>query len=319
MDTDTLTVDAEEAALRELGQQTDAAEGRPISEAPSAETPEPRAAGQEEQVEQQQPQPPETGEPEQKPVSSETEPKPEQPRDPVTQRFQKAETEYTRAQKEAERKERSWQALQAEKENFRRMVTQEQERQRIQQLEAARASFAPLQKDGLTAAQYYQGYQRFKQEGDFQNAAAALEVALELQNGEQARIGQVQAVNAEYAWRMGMNEAIQANPAVGDPDSPVAAHIERIIAQNPWIYHVPQGFQRAAEVADMLVKMDSISELQDENENLRAQLEKYQRKSQPGKGGYAAPRLGEKDFDEMTLDEQEAELNRMTREADNYR
>jgi hypothetical protein len=316
MDTETLTVDAEETAMRELGHETDIAEGRP-AEGPSAETPDSRAPGREEEI--AEPQPPTTGEPEQTQVSSETEPKQPEQRDQATGKFQKPETEYARAQKEQERKERSWQALQAEKENFRRMTTHFQEQQRIRQLEAARATFAPLQKEGLNAAQYYQGYLRFKQEGDFQNAAAALEVALELQNAEQGRMGQVQAVNAEYAWRTGMNEAIQANPAVGDPESPVAAHIERIIAENPWIYYVPQGFQRAAEVADMLVRMDSISELTDENENLRAQLEKYQRKSQLGKGGSAAPSLGEKDFDDMSLDEQEAHLRRVTQEADAYR
>jgi hypothetical protein len=69
----------------------------------------------------------------------------------------------------------------------------------------------------------------------------------------------------------------------------------------------------------MLTKMASLSELQDENEQLRANLEKFQRKSQPARGGFASPRLGEKEFDEMTLDEQEAELRRMTQEADNYR
>jgi hypothetical protein len=316
METESLVMDAEEQSLRDMGRETDLNEGRPTDDQ-SAEQPESRAPGEAQQI--AEPQPPETGAVEQpKPVSSETEPKQQQP-DQFTKQPQKAETEYTRAQKEQERKERSWQALQAEKDNFRRMTTEFQEHQRIQQLEAARSTFGPLQKEGLTAAEYYDGYRRFRQNGDFENAAAALETAIEIQNAEQARMGQVGAVNAEYAWRMGMQEAGQANPEVFNPESPVSAHVQRIIAENPWIYHVPQGFQRAAEVAEMLVKMDSISELQDENEQLRAQLEKYQRKSQPGKSGYAAPRLGEKDFDDMSLDEQEAELRRLTREADNYR
>jgi hypothetical protein len=69
----------------------------------------------------------------------------------------------------------------------------------------------------------------------------------------------------------------------------------------------------------MLTQMASLSELQDENEKLRADLEKFQRRSQPSRGGHAAPRYGEKDFDEMNLDEQEAHLKAMTAEADNYR
>jgi hypothetical protein len=65
--------------------------------------------------------------------------------------------------------------------------------------------------------------------------------------------------------------------------------------------------------------MGAISGLQEENEQLRAQLEKYQRKGQPARGGYASPRTGEKDFDEMDLNEMEAHLKGLTAEADNYR
>ena len=272
---------------------------------------------------------------EQKPVSSETEPtqqeqQPQQrPRDPATGQFQpqkqqqqqpqKPETEYSRAQKEQERKDRSWAKLQAEKEQFRRQATQWEEQQRMAQLEHARKTYQPLKKDGLTAQEYAEGAEVFERERDYENAYKARKVAQEMFQAEQGRAQQMQGVEAEYQWRTQMQEAIKHEPKIADPYSPISQHLERIIKQNPWLYHVPQGFYRAAEVADMLTKMDSISELQDENDKLRAQLETFQRKSQPARGGFASPRYGEKDFDDMNLDEQEAHLKAMTAEADNYR
>jgi transposase len=65
--------------------------------------------------------------------------------------------------------------------------------------------------------------------------------------------------------------------------------------------------------------MDELKEKDDEIIRLKAELEKTHRKGQPARGGYAAPRTGDKDFDEMTLDEQEAHLRHMTAEADSWR
>jgi hypothetical protein len=109
MDTETLTADAEESAMRELGVETDAAAGRE-PEAPSAETTESRAPVQETE-QTQETQPPDVGDTEPKPDSSETETRGQQqpqqrPRDPATGKFQRPDTEYSRAQKEQERKDR---------------------------------------------------------------------------------------------------------------------------------------------------------------------------------------------------------------------
>jgi len=319
MEIESLTMDAEEAAMRDLGHEADAEQGRPVE--PSAETTESRAPVQE--TEQAETQPPDVGVPEKEPVSSETEITEKQPqgrpRDPVTGKFQRPDTEYSRAQKEQERKDRSWAALQAEKERFRMATTQWQEQQRMRQLEETRKQNQPLRRDGLTAQEYYEGAKVFERDGDYENAYKAHQVAQEMFHAEQQRGVQMQGVEAEYQWRTGMQQAIAAEPAIADPDSPIAQHLERIIQQNPWIYYIPQGFQRAAEVAHMLTKMASLSELQDENEKLRADLEKYQRRSQPSRGGYAAPRHGEKDFDDMDLNEMESHLKGLTAEADNYR
>jgi hypothetical protein len=318
METETLTSpDVEEAAMRELGVETDAAAGRE----PEA----PQDAGLERSVDPDTaPQPdapaPESPEPTQPEVHEPQRDHPQQrPRDPVTGKFEKPDTDYSRAQKEQARKDRSWQALQAEKEQFRMAQTQWEEQQRMAQLEATRQNYQPLKKEGLTAQEYAEGARRFEAEGDFENAYKAHQVALQLQQAEHQRGEQMRGVEAEYSWRKGMEEVSKAYPGIWNPNDPIVPHLERIIAQNPWIYYVPQGFQRAAEVAHMLTQMGTLKEQQDENIKLRAELEKYQRKGQPARGGYAAPRTREKDFDEMGLDEQEAHLKHLTAEADSWR
>jgi hypothetical protein len=319
METDSLTPDAEETAMRDMGAAIDQNEGR-VPDAPemSQETPDARPVDPDLAP---QPDAPTPEAPEQPDVPEPQRDSPNQvPRDPRTGKFQqRPDTEYSRAQKEAERKERSWQALQAEKEQFRRMTSQWEEQQRMAQLEQTRKTYQPLRRDGLTAKEYYDGAQVFEKEGDYENAYKAHRVAQEMFQQEQGRTQQMQGVEAEYQWRKGMETAVRMEPKIADPNSPIAQHLERIIQQNPWIYHIPNGFLRAAEVADMLTKMSDLKEKDDEIVSLKAQLEKHQRKSQPSKGGYASPRYGEKDFEDMDLPEMESHLRHLTADADNYR
>ena len=171
METESLTMDAEESAMRDLGHQADAEQGRePVEQSAPPPEQEPALHGPNEQDTRPQTEQPET---EQPPESPQPELTQEQQlgRDIKTGQFKKAErpeTEYSRAQKEAARKDRSWQALQAEKEQFRMMQTQWEEGQRMAQLEAARQNYAPLKKEGLTAQQYAEGARRFEQEGELE-------------------------------------------------------------------------------------------------------------------------------------------------------
>lgn len=318
MDVETLTPDAEESAMRELGVETDAAQGREPVEA-AVETPKPQAPEPEPTPEPAPPpQPQRDGDEPESPEPQRDHPQ-QRPRDPVTGKFEKPETPYSKAQKEEIRKERTWRSIQAEKEQIRADKAQWEEHMRMQQLEATRQQYQPLKKDGLTAQEYAEGARRFELDGDFENAYKAHKVAQDMFQAEQGRMQQMQGVEAEYQWRMGMQQAIQMRPDIGDANSPIAQHLERIISQNPWIYHIPNGFLRAAEVADMLTRMSEIKEKEDEIIKLRADLERFQKKSQPARGGFASPRTDEKDFDDMDLNEMEAHLKGITAEADNYR
>ena len=194
-----MNVDTEEQGLRDLARQTDRNEDRPVESSTSASKQPEIARPVEAKPTDRGPS--DVEEPEIKTDSSDLASDiKKRERDEQTGQFkaqteaktapEKPETEYSRAQKEQERKDRSWQALEAQKAEFRAQQAQWQEQARVAQLQAAAAQNQPIKKDGLTAAEYYEGYKRFKQAGDYENAAAALEVALELNNAEQGRMAQ---------------------------------------------------------------------------------------------------------------------------------
>jgi hypothetical protein len=325
MDVESNTPDAEESAMRELGVQVDAAEGRRDTQTP-AETPRERPTEPVEASETEVP-PQSSAEPTETPESPEPEPEltPEQQlsRDIKTGQFQKRErpeTEYSKAQKEQVRKDRTWQNIQAEKEQIRMEKAQWEEQRRMEQLEAVRQNYQPLKQEGLTAKQYYDGAQIFEQEGDHENALKAYRVAAQLDRAEQARYAQMQQVEAEYQWRKGLEEIARFSPDFFDPGKPLGAHLERIIAQHGnRLYQWPNGIQLAAEVAHMLTQMDALKQKDDEIVALKAELEKTNRKGQPARGGYASPRTSDKEFDDMDLNEMEAHLKHLTTEADTWR
>src|SRR5215471_4274081 len=164
-------IDAEEQALRDAGREADIVEERTDPRSASAEqTPGDRTAGQ---TTSREPQSIETDGREQTTRSSETESnrtqneqteqaepqRGQQQRDPVTQRFVKGqeqppEGDLSRQQKEEQRKDRSWQALDAEKHQFRQQKQEFEDRVRMGQLDRARQA-PPVQKDGLDAKGYF--------------------------------------------------------------------------------------------------------------------------------------------------------------------
>lgn len=319
METESITApDAEEASMRELGIQTDQAQGREI-EASQQETPK-------ESPVDEAPPPTETEVPstDETPDTEDVAAKQQEeqpPRDKNGQ-FQKRErtdTEYSKAVKEKARQDRSWSALQAEKEQFRQQQAQWEEQQRLAQLQAQTQQYQPLKKDGLTAKQYFDGAQVFERDGDHENALKAYKIASEMGHAEQQNYEQFEQANKEYQWRQQMQEVSKVAPQIWDPNDPMHQTLARIIEQNPGIYNLPNGFKLAAEAAYYVTREGKMKELEDEIISLKAENEKYRRKGQPARGGFASPSAEGKSFDDMNLDEMESHLRGVTAEADNYR
>jgi hypothetical protein len=335
-------VDAEEQELRELGRQTDIAEGRPVESegAKPPETPAPPAKA------------PETPQvPEKKPDSSE--PEPELPLPDVAARerddkgrfkgkeeapvqengempppapVEKPPSKFAQAKereaKEVERRERSWTALQQEKERLRAEQAEWEDRRRREELEAE-VRTQPLVKDGIDLQGYQKAYQDFRQRAmnsdlpeDWRNSLHSLETVLELEARGRQEQERVQQSQYELAWRKDMEAALSQNPELKDPNTPFRQEVERLIQSEPYMYYIPGGFNKIVELATILLSSGADSELRDELERKNARIEELERGSQPARGGPGKPPQGPKSFDDMTDEEQEAHLRAETERQD---
>jgi len=321
-------IDAEEQALRDLGRQQDLTEGRP-ADSEGASPPETLAPPAEEPRPPQRPETPPDSEPEPEPPPQPPEqvearerdergrfkgqePEPQPPPPPKSPYAQARERES----REQERKDRSWQRLQSEKEAFRAQQAEWQDQRRLEQLQQE-SQVPPLQKDGIDLNGYHSAYLQFRQSGDYENAMKSLETVLELEQVANQQVAQRQEAQYELAWRNDMEVTIKALPGLMDPNSPLTAETDRIINEHPYLFYIPQGFQKAVEIATLLLAAGSDSELREENERLRAQLEGYQVSSQPARGGPGRPPQGVPSRQEdMSLDEEEAYLRDLTRRED---
>ena len=188
------------------------------------------------------------------------------------------------------------------------------------QLEAQRQQYQPLKKEGLTAQEYYEGAVRFEQEGDHENALKAYKVASEMGRDRTADVtssSSSRKPNTSGAGRC--RKSARRCPKSGTRITQSSSTWHGSSSRTLGFTVCPKGFQLAAEVASHADARGLAQGKGGRDRSLKAELEKDQRKGQPAKGGFASPRTGDKDFDDMSLDEQEAQLRHMTAEADSWR
>lgn len=280
-----------------------------------------------------------TTEKEKPPVSSETEPETAQAKEQRLRdekgRFQAKEKEqqklvesqkpaeqqqgsdYDRAKKEAERRDRSWQALEAEKEQVRAEKARIDEINHRAQLEQQGAPLPPVLKDGYSAQDYWQAYQDFKRNGDHENAAKALEAVYEINAYTQNAVQQRQAAAIELAFTQDRDRVIAKQPDLADMNKPISQEVMKVLNEFPEVYFLPKGFERATQLAQLRLDAGSVSELRDENIKLRAELERRDKLSTPAKGGPTAP-AKDRSLDDMNPEERFEALMSKAEYADSF-
>jgi len=344
MTTEETEQDRQEAeALREASHQRDIEEGRPLDH----QQKQPAGAEQEEVAQpqgeaeipgeqpQSRPQP-------QQPVSPEPEPEPQQQPPQARQRDGRGrytsaaqtpsggapgtqeqppsgQSEYDRArereQKAEERKTRSWQALEEQKNAFRQQQAQWEHNLRMQQLEAQNQP-VNFQQDGIDAAGYFKASADFKKDGDYENAMRAFEVGIQLQNANAQETANRQEAVYELAWRKDMESAFAQIPDLQNPETPIWQEVDRIVNQHPYLFYIPQGFHKAVEIAILLLTAGADSGLREENEQLRAEIESRNGGSQPLGSGRPSKPQGTPRQEDMSPEEEESYIRGLTSDAD---
>jgi hypothetical protein len=236
------------------------------------------------------------------------------------------ESEYRKAQRDLERRQKTWRETEQEKQEARAERARIQQERQAFEAEKAQQQLANLpraQKDGFTAPDYAKAAQDFANEGDYENAFRAFQTERELIEYEQQWYAQnaqeQQRKVLDYQFQQSLEEGFKLAPDARTPGTPINQALDTLLKQHPYLYYIPEGGLRAVEITKMqtdnVALTDENTRLKAENEELKAQNGERERKSQPLRSGPTTPG-GERRFEDMTPEEQEAHLMAISEEAD---
>ena len=245
----------------------------------------------------------------------------------------KEPSDYEKAKKEKARRDDSWQALNKEKEEIRAYGAQLKQREAQMQRPVQQPPKYQLPKnaDGeeITSKSLYNAHKDFKA-----RAKKALEVGdydafnentgmadMALENGQKVQqieyqLGQQAQVNQHWqTWRGHMETAIKSEPDLANPDSDLSKEVQRLLQEQPIFEMLPDGFEKAKEVAKLTLKAASADDFLVANTKLKAEIDRLTGLTSISGGSPTAP-PAKKDFTSMSPEEQDAYLMRRAEAVD---
>lgn len=244
----------------------------------------------------------------------------------------KPESAYQKAQKDAERRDKSWKALEAEKAQVRAEAQQiaatkaeiEQLRRTVQELKTPAKPATDA--NGNTAEVYDQLAQKYADEGDTQMAKLAREQADKLRTQAPTRAPAAPAPaevwktpEFQTEWQRHTAELLAADPTLNDPANPLVQTANMLTSHKEWAPYFranPAGIKAALEVAKLMRVAASVDTLRKEHDAAKAEVERLTKLTQPRRGGPTPPAPGEKSLAEMSDAEADAEIRRLAEAAD---
>jgi hypothetical protein len=236
------------------------------------------------------------------------------------------DSKFTKAKKDAERKDRSWKALEAEKEATRKREEELIAREKaIKEREEKTSKPSDEEQNRLEAAatKYDQAAKDFDNEGREDMAEACREKAKAIRKvAEQKKEEFVTAKKKEFEdrWDGNLQKLQDENPDLKDPKSSLYNRVEHILAQKPFLRSHPDGIVDAVTVCKMKMETERLGalvpDLQTKLTAAQARIKELEESTQiPGAGASERGRAT-KDFNQMTADEQGEHLRREALAAD---
>ncbi len=229
--------------------------------------------------------------------------------------------------KDEARLARSWQKIEQEKLEVRNALAEVRQLKEQLQQQAQRAPQAPQprfsSKDYMAASDEFERQAaRLMEEGDVDAAKQKLDLARQSrmaaqQYGQQEQTEAQQAQTEQFTrvWQGHAEAAIKEHPELGDPSTPEAQAMMELLEDFPVLGQIPDGFRQGVEFLKMRRDAASYSELRTKYETLEKENKELRSKTAISGGG-VTPKVTPKDFDSMTLDEQEHYLERLARSED---
>ncbi len=264
------------------------------------------------------PEKPPAGEPEKKP-EGEGEPKPEEKKpelkdDPKPGEATKPEEEsqYAKARKEQERRERSWQKLEEEKKAVR------EEREKLEserkELEGKKARAEVYRDPSGYSADDYEKFAESTDDPELSKKARERASALRKEEGETR--SKASQEEFQKGWSENLKATIDANKDLEDGNSALGKELTRVLKEIPLFSLAPDGIRHAVEYAKANLQSGLVASLKEENQRLKEENERLNKLTSIGTESGPTQKPGVKSFEDMTLADQEADLRRRAEEAD---
>ena len=235
------------------------------------------------------------------------------------------ETAYAKAQKEAERRDRSWKALEQEKQEVRqqKMATEAELQGLRREVAQLRARTNPAKDEhGVSADQYDRLAKDYDEKGDDHMAELARERAEKLRRQAPA------AVAVDEAWRTPEFQAefqkqaqalIAEDASLADSANPIVKAANSLLADATWAPFFrarPDGIRAAVEVGRLLQRASAAEALKGELTKAQAEVQRLTKLTQPQGSHPSAPPRGAKRIEDMQDEEARAEIMRVAAAAD---
>ena len=234
---------------------------------------------------------------------------------------QKAEKEKSRFAQEQNRKAKTWEQINAEKEAIKaekealKREREEWSKQREQSTAAETNSFRD--EKGYTAEDYEAAAKEFEADGDSQLAKAARAKAEGVRKSATERQQKAQQEKFAKAWADSYARLSEKETWLKDQNSAEYKRTVELLQRVPVLQSMPDGLVHAVELMKLQDSAAKAQSIEAENKALKEQLNKLQQKTAIGKSIPAGQlKAEEKDFSKLSLKEQREALLKASRAFD---
>jgi hypothetical protein len=221
-----------------------------------------------------------------------------------------SEKKPTRYEKAKSRLEKEWETLRAEKAKL------QAEREAAQaSVGKAAAQEKQTSTRKFSAEDYREAAKSYRDEGRDDLAKLAENKASEIE--VEYRKEQEENVKGELksAWDKNLYEEVEANPDLKDSSTKLYKAVSEMLQNHAILRNYPAGIKDAVGIAKIRLKAEAASDLEKKVAKYESELAQLRKATTPASGQPSAP-ARQKQFHELSSNEQEKELLRMAAEAD---
>ena len=220
--------------------------------------------------------------------------------------------------KNDERKAKTWQDINAEKESIRREREEiTKARAEVDQARRSVQATEPVRDEhGATVKDYQEAAKAYRAKGDSAMADAADKLAEGLSREEQQVNAQRGHEQNARKWQEHYAKLSDEKPDLQNPESALYKEAMRALEGFPMLKSLPDGIVYAVRAAELNLKAAQFDGTKAELDELRKEKTKLQKKLSIGSGTPTEPLDEDKPFEKMSLKEQKAALEQTVRAYD---